>query len=307
MKVLVTGGNGFIGRYVCHELESQGHEPVIFDVTGPPSIFSHRKHYLGDVRDATAVTEAVAHVDGVIHLAAVLGSQETVANPRPAVETNLLGSINVFEACVQYDTPVAYAAVGNAWLRSMGAGGYTITKEAVTDFASMYKWHRGLRVNVVRPMNAYGPFQSVSRHLGGSSSVRKIMPTFICSALSGRPIEIYGDGEQISDVVWVGDVAKVLVSAVWDASKNRLHPTVEVGPKEHLSVNQVAYAIAEEVFDQTDLGWPTVEYLPMRPGERKGETIADQHSLVPYNICLAPLLDCLPTTVAWYAKHVNWR
>ncbi|WP_433663823.1 NAD-dependent epimerase/dehydratase family protein [Nocardia sp. CA-128927] len=100
MKVGVTGGSGFIGSYVCEELVRRNHEPVIFD---------HRRHarpqpyevMLGDIRDSTSMTELAAHCDGIIHLAAVLGTQETIRQPRPAAETNLVGGLNFLEAVAQ--------------------------------------------------------------------------------------------------------------------------------------------------------------------------------------------------------------
>ena len=101
MKVLVTGGAGFIGSYVVEKLKERGHEPVIFD-------HYNRGNYpcpviLGDVRDEVAVTEAMAHVDSWIHLAAVLGTQETIANPRPAALSNLMGGLNML--CLLYTSP----------------------------------------------------------------------------------------------------------------------------------------------------------------------------------------------------------
>jgi len=173
--------------------------------------------FLGDVTDASAVTEAAAHVEGIIHLAAVLGTQETISNPRPSAEINILGSLNVFEAAVQYDLPVVYVGVGNHWMRNHGGGSYTISKSCAEDFARMYHAHRGLKVTIVRPVNAYGPRQSVAAPFG-TSKVRKITPSFICRALSNSPIEVYGDGTQVSDMVHVTDVAKVMVKALGSGS-----------------------------------------------------------------------------------------
>src|ERR1044071_8690835 len=116
-KIGVTGGAGFIGSHVIDELLDRGYVPVVFD--------HHRNRldldlvqdtvevFLGDVRDATAMTEFAAHVDGIIHLAAVLGTQETVLNPRPAAESNLMGGLNFLEAITQYHIPGVYIAVGN--------------------------------------------------------------------------------------------------------------------------------------------------------------------------------------------------
>jgi UDP-glucose 4-epimerase len=160
MRVLVTGGAGFIGSYVTAELISQGHQVLRFDH------LTHGPHdqdvIVGDIRDATTVTEAVAHADAVIHLAAVLGTQETIDNPRPAAETNILGSLNIFEAITQYKVPVVYAAVGNHWMRDHGTGAYTISKTCVEDFARMYRKFRGTEVSIVRPVNAYGARQSIA-------------------------------------------------------------------------------------------------------------------------------------------------
>lgn len=97
MKVLVTGGSGFIGAAVIRRLLAAGVEQVaVLD-----RIARHRDYaeqvqvYLGDIRDATAVTESVAHADAVIHLAGVLGTAETISNPVPAAETNVIGGLNV--------------------------------------------------------------------------------------------------------------------------------------------------------------------------------------------------------------------
>ena len=161
-KILVTGGAGFIGSYVVERLLAKGYKVVVFDHSSPGLVtLAHTmkgvEFFHGDIMDEVAVTEAAAHVDGIIHLAAVLGTQETIANPRPAAKTNILGGLNVLEAAVQYDLPVVYAGVGNHWMREEGAGTYTITKTAVEDFVRMFNKFRGARVSVVRPVNAYGP------------------------------------------------------------------------------------------------------------------------------------------------------
>ena len=84
-RVGVTGGGGFIGSYVVEELIRKGYEPVIFDHTTNRTYPGDCELFLGDVRDNVAMTEFAAHVDGIIHLAAVLGTQETIQNPRPAL------------------------------------------------------------------------------------------------------------------------------------------------------------------------------------------------------------------------------
>lgn len=269
MKVGLTGGQGFIGSWITEELLHRGHEVVVFDR------HNHMDHELargveffqGDVRDSTAVVELAAHVEGIIHLAAVLGTQETISNPRPSAETNVLGSLNVFEAANQYDLPVVYAGVGNHWMRDHGTGAYTISKTAAEDFTRMFNKYRGSRISVVRPVNAYGPGQSVAAPYG-TSKVRKIMPSFVCRALTGNPIEVYGDGTQVSDCVFVGDVARVFVGALEHTDQHgALVTPVGVGPASSVTVNQVAQKVAGVVSVRTGRGPVGVTHLPMRPGE----------------------------------------
>ena len=157
MKVLVTGGMGFIGRYVVEELLENNHTPIIFD--------HHRRLakeypdgvevFQGDIMDDVAVTEAMAHCDSWIHLAAVLGTQETIKNPRPAAKSNLIGGLNILEAAAQYNLPGTYIAVGNHWMNNT----YSITKTMIERFIDMYNRNRGTKVNIVRVVNAYGPRQ----------------------------------------------------------------------------------------------------------------------------------------------------
>lgn len=311
-KIGITGGAGFIGSYVIERILAQGDEVLVLDHNFPGTLDltnlpKRMEYFAGDVRDATAVTEFAAHVDGVIHLAAILGTQETIQNPRPSAETNILGSLNVLEAANQYDLPVVYAGVGNHWMRDHGAGSYTISKTTVEDYIRLFNKFRDGRINVVRPVNAYGPRQSVAAPFG-SSKVRKIMPSFVCRSLAGFPIEVYGDGTSISDCIYVEDVARVFV-----ASLNSLHagddPTVvEVGPYESNTVNEIAGMVAYEASLQTGISLPPTVHLPMRPGEVPNSvTRADTESVLKIGIdpvYYTPLEVGIEKTVEWFRE--NW-
>ncbi len=250
MKVLVTGGNGFIGRHVTRELAERGDTPVILDRTFTPH--PTYETVLGDTRDETSIMEAVAHTEAVMHLAGVLGTQETIDNPYPATETNIIGGLNVFQAIRQYNVPAVYICVGNHWMENS----YSITKSTTERFARMFNQEHQTRITIMRVLNAYGPGQTLP-HPWGPSKVRKIMPTFTAQALSGDPITIYGDGEQIMDMVYVEDVARALV----DGLTANPHVTHQIGTARPTTVNEVADAILNEV------GGGTTEHIPMRPGE----------------------------------------
>jgi len=303
MKTIgITGGSGFIGSYVREELRSRGYKVVVFDRAPHGDLAENESFFLGDVRDDVAVTEFAAHVDGIIHLAAVLGTQETIANPRPAAETNVMGGLNVFEAANQYNLPVVYAGVGNHWMRSEGGGTYTITKTICEDFAKMFNKNRGGRISVVRPVNAYGPRQSIAAPFG-SSKVRKIMPSFICRALLGEPVEIYGDGTQVSDCVHVWDVANVFVKTLEYTDKFGPLTDVEVGPRHSITVNDIAELVISAAESDSK-----IIHLPMRPGEVPNAIVrSNVASLEPLGINadrFIRLQHGILETVDWYRE--NW-
>lgn len=302
MKFAVTGGSGFLGSHVVDVLIERGHTPVIFD---------HNRHnkrtdvevFLGDVRDEVAMTELAAHVDGLVHLAACLGTQETIKNPRPAADTNIKGGLNFLEACAQYDIPGVYIGVGNHFMNNT----YSISKTTVERFVHMFNKERGTRVNIVRLVNAYGPRQSVAPPFG-PAKVRKITPAFICRALTSNPIEIYGDGQQISDMVHVRDGALALVKSLEYAANGVVFDKViECGPSVSKTVNEVAEMVIQTAvkcgFNPVD-----IKHLPMRPGEVPGAIVtADYSTLELVDMEASKLIDLetgLDETVKWFID--NW-
>jgi len=295
--VLVTGGNGFIGRYVVEEVARRGYHATVLD-TRYREPAAGADLVLGDIRDATSVTEAVAHADGVIHLAGVLGTQETIKNPRPAAETNIIGGLNVLEACAQYDVPLVNIAVGNFWMNNT----YSITKNTVERFVEMFVRFRGSRMTVVRALNAYGPRQMAAAPFG-PSKVRKIMPSFICRALTGQPIEIYGDGSQVMDMIWVGDVARILVAALEKTAADPIAHlvTYEAGTGRQTTVNDISAIVAGEVSALTSKH-VEITHLPMRSGEdEKSVVVGDPSTLDPLGISdLTALETGVKKTVAYY-------
>ena len=300
VKVLVTGGNGFIGQYVCEELENRDINVVVFDRQHDKAETARDTH-LGDIRDATSVTESVAHVDAVIHLAGCLGTQETINNPLPAAETNIMGGLNVLQACTQYAVPLVNIAVGNYFEDNT----YSLTKDCVSRFCNMYREYRDLPVTVVRALNAYGPRQSVA-YPYGTSKVRKIMPSFIMRALNAHPIEVYGSGNQIMDMIYVSDVAKILVSALlYTVQYGAVGSVLSAGTGRRTTVNDIAQLVVEYV------GRGTISHIPMRPGETPGvEVLGFPETLNILGVVkeqLMPLEQGIAKTVDWYRDNYSWQ
>lgn len=303
MKVLVTGGAGFIGKYTVEELARRGHEPVVFDRQKRPA---DHDVFLGDILDETAVHEAMAHVQGWIHLAGVLGTQETVNFPKAATETNILGGLNVLSGARQYGLPGVNIAVGNHWMSNT----YSISKSTVERFCEMYRIEHGLPVTTVRALNAYGPRQSVAEPYG-TSKVRKIMPAFVMRALHGQPIEIYGDGEQIMDMIHVADVARVLVTAFeHTAARGPVGEVISAGTGRATTVNEIAMCVLEaaaEAGATSAQDW--LVHLPMRPGEPEKSTVLGEPEtlrLIGMNPDeLVKLEDGVAETVSWYREKIS--
>lgn len=286
MRVLVTGGNGFIGSYCVDNLLENGHDVVVLDHEMSSDRRSDCDHFYGDVRDFTSISEAVAKVDGVLHIAGVLGTQETIKEPRPAVETNIFGGLNVFQAVRHYGVPAVYIAVGNHWMNNS----YSITKTTAERFAYMFNRELGTKIAVVRGLNAYGPRQKVH-------PVRKIMPNLVLPALRDETLTVYGDGSQIMDMIFVEDLADILVRALGDHGV--YDHAFEAGTGRRTTVKEIAELVVDIV------GKGKIEYVPMRPGEPEHSVVvADVSTLEPLKPRdFTSLEDGIVRTVAWYRDH----
>jgi len=243
MRVLVTGGGGFIGSAVVRELERRGDKPEVFGLEQ------------GGINDADAVAEAVDGKDAVIHLAGLLGTHELFDQVHDAIDVNVHGTVNVLDACVATGAayvgitmPVAFESV------------YTATKVCATRLASAYHRTYGLPVAHVRAFNAFGPGQA-----HGPGHPQKILPTFATEAWGRRPIPIWGDGSQTVDLIHVDDVARMLV----DATAHGDNVTFDAGTGEPWTVNQVAALV--NALAHSSAG---VNHLPMRRGEVPTKIVA---------------------------------
>jgi len=141
----------------------------------------------------------------------------------------------------------------------------------------------------------------------GTSRVRKITPSFVCRALSNENIEIYGDGTQISDMCWVGDVAKALVIALEKANANIVFDkAVEVGPEKNSTVKEVAELIVKLSGSISE-----IVNLPMRPGELANAVVAADVSTLELvgmsNDDLMPLEQGMSETIDWFRKEFFWK
>jgi UDP-glucose 4-epimerase len=267
--ILVTGGAGFIGSAVCSELEARGVEPKVVDLPA------------GDVRSTTGMRRAVKGCDGVIHLAGVLGTHELFDRPRLAIDVNIVGTLNVLEACRDHDA--RYVGIT---MPQVFPSVYTATKTAATRLASAFHHSYGVPVSHVRAFNAYGPGQA-----HGPGHPQKIVPTFAVEAWNNRPIPIWGDGTQTVDLIHTDDLAGMLVDALAFGDDQ----TFDGGCGVPVTVN----ALASWVLNRTG-STAGVQHLPMRRGEIPTHIVAEGEGWDLLN--WKPEFDIprLDATIDWY-------
>lgn len=245
MNVLVTGGNGFIGSAVVDLLRAVGHDVEIFDRTSGL-----------DIRDRSDVIASVYQKDVVIHLAGILGTDELFDEVYDALSINVVGAINVLEGCVEHGAKY----VGITMLPVFPSI-YTATKVAASRFATAYHHTHGVSVTHVRAFNVYGPGQA-----HGRGHPRKIIPAFSVEGWRNEPMLIWGNGEQMVDLIHVDDVARVFVDALSAPGNDE---TIDAGTCVGLTVNEVADFVLEITGSTAG-----VEHRPMRRGEIPTKVVA---------------------------------
>lgn len=244
MRVLVTGGRGFLGGAVQAELHRRGHQSVTYD-----------RRDGNDISDLGWLEACLEGRDAVIHLAGLLGTHELFDQVGAAISVNMAGTANVLEAC--HRTGARY--VGTT-MPAVFPSIYTATKLGAVALERAFHHTYGVPVSRVRAFNAYGPTQ---RH--GPGHPQKILPTFAVEAWAGRPIPIWGDGTQTVDLIHVNDLGRLLV----DCLDHGDDWTVDGGTGVAMTVGEVADLVLEVTGSTAG-----VAHLPMRRGERPTKIVA---------------------------------
>ena len=236
MRVLVTGGAGFIGSHLVDALVARGDEVTVLDdlSTGRPDLVNRAAR----LREHDVRTSFETDAELVFHLAAQADVVTSVARPAFDAEVNVVGTVNVLEAARAAAAPVVFASTGGAIYGDVSAPAaeddelrpespYGIAKLAAE--AYLAGWHRvhGLRAVALRFANVYGPRQSSSLEGG-------VVAIFLERLAAGDGTVVYGDGEQTRDFVHVGDVVRALLLAA-----GRERGVLNVGTGVETSINQL--------------------------------------------------------------------
>lgn len=268
MKVLVTGGAGFIGRHTVELLIARGYEVVVIDQEpGGEALFAQDPgvtYYTADI-----CAESLSDILGrerpaaCIHLAAQISVQKSIKDPWMDARTNIMGAIHLLQQCVRYEVnkivfSSSAAVYGNPVMLPISED----HEKAPLSFYGMSKWvsekyietfseRYGLNYAILRYSNVYGMRQSA----GGEGGV---VSRFIEALLKEKPVTIYGDGSQTRDFIYVKDVAEANIAAMRFGGKE----VMNISSGNPISIGQLLGLLGDLIPHRTP-----PRYEPFVPGD----------------------------------------
>jgi len=260
LRVLITGGAGFIGSHLADAYLQRGDEVLIIDdlSTGTIENIRHLKnnprfqYTIDSVHNQPVTAELVDQCDVVVHLAAAVGVKLIVESPVRTIETNVRGTevvlalankkqkrVLVASTSEVYglSTAVPFKEDGNLVMGATTKGRWSYAcSKAIDEFLALAYWReKKLPTTIVRLFNTVGPRQT--------GRYGMVIPTFVRQALAGRPITVYGDGKQTRCFGYVGDVVGALIKLL-DTSDS-VGQVYNIGSTEEISIAKLAEKIKE--------------------------------------------------------------
>lgn len=261
MRVLVTGGSGFIGSHIVDKLVEDEHEVLVFDKFKP-----HREGVdwiKGDVLNEKDVLEACKDVEVIYHLAAVADVNVALSHFEICLMINEMGTMNFLKAATAQEVERIILA-STTWVYGRNTGivdestsiplpEHIYTKTKIGQEQLFYAWHQhhGLPYIILRYDIPYGPRMRSNMAIS----------IFVRRAMRGEPITIFGDGKQGRCWIYAEDLAEGSVAALAESVKNEI---INIAGPEFVTMNQIAEAL-REIF-----GDIPVKYEPARPHDFKG-------------------------------------
>ncbi len=268
MRVLVTGGAGFIGSHVVDKLCEYGVTVRVFDLMRPSR--DDVDYYQGSILELGQLRSAMRGVDAVMHLAAVADVNDVFNDPHYSEMVNVRGTAKVLEAMrlskvprlVYGSTTWVYSAAEPEQVDESTSLGiprhlYTATKLAGEYYCHSYANLYGLEPTILRYGIPYGPR---ARPAG-------VIALFVQKALRGEPLTISGDGLQYRKFIYVEDLAEGNVLALRPSAR---HATYNLDGTEKVTIRQIAETV------QKVLGDVRIEYVPARPGDFSGKDVSSE-------------------------------
>jgi len=229
MRILVTGGAGFIGTNLIKRLLADGHEVICFDnyTTGcEKNQQKNCQYYKFDIRDSF---DFDSRVNVIFHLAALPRVGPSFINPKQVCDVNVNGTQNVLEYAREHKIPMIYAGSSSFW-GGVYKNPYTFSKWQGEELCKMYEKIYGLNVTICRFYNVYGDFMSTE------GEYKLALSIFLEQYQNGKPLTITGDGEQRRDFTHVDDIVDAMVKVV---ELNKWGSVYELGRGKNHSINEV--------------------------------------------------------------------
>lgn len=278
MKYLVTGGAGFIGSNLVDRLVDDGHEVIVID---NESANSNEKFFWNegasnhklDICEYESIFNLFEGVDVVFHLAAEARIQPSIVNPRPTVNTNIIGTFNVLEASRHHDVKrVIYSSTSSAYglknspplredMKKDCLTPYSVTKTCGEELCAMYTKLYGLETVSFRYFNVYGKRQPLKGHYA------PVVGIFLRQRRNGKPLTVIGDGLQRRDFTHVKDAVEANIRAAELENKKCVGQLINVGTGQNFTILQLAKMISDNY-----------TFVAPRKGESR-ETLANTDKL----------------------------
>ncbi len=310
-SILVTGGAGFIGSHLVDLLLERPDTAVtVLDkltyAGSRRNLAPHERNprfrfVLGDVADPGVVEPLVRAADRGVHAAAESFVDRSIEDSKVFVESNVLGTQVVLEACRESDTPLLFVSTDEVYGAGQPEGvfeeddpllprnPYAASKAGADLLCRSYWITYRLAVTIVRGTNTFGPRQHPE----------KAIPTFIVSALRGRPIPVYGDGSHRREWLYVRDFVRAVATVMDEGEPGGVY---NIGGGFELSNLELARRICEAVGAPESL----ITFVPDRPGHDVRYGLGwERLSALGWRPAV-PFSDGLATTVAWYRDNLSW-
>jgi UDP-glucose 4-epimerase len=269
-KYLVTGGAGFIGSHLCEKLTTEGHQVICLDnfyngnLNNIRGLFNHKNFYFveDDILNFEKLKELARECDHVFHLAAQIHVEKSILRPDETLQINLQGTKNLLDICTQYkNISMTMASSAEVYGESEGEhtelsplnpqSPYAASKVAAESLCVSYHHTYGTDVRVVRNFNTFGIRQK-------SSGYGSVIAIFVRRALDGKPLIVYGTGEQTRDYQYIEDAVNGYVVAENIPSGE----IVNTGVGEDFTINNIAQMVVEIAGSDSN-----IVHMDPRPGE----------------------------------------